>query len=420
MTALHQLALSGLALLLAAPLTFAAPQRGKQDIPPNHPSTCEVFPDFQSLANSPFHSLGGFEFGRTTTSEIDAQLPEATIYWVETEHFEIGYALGPYKVPSREAKTFAREWAVFRQDLGEPETLSVKPKKLDPWERALLFGWRFERVYDKVQGYLGVEDADFPEVLEQYQLGTKFMGLGPHLGQRGKYEIIMLPSAELSKRYLSETFGLLVEHTQRWNVLERDSLLIVMNDSDSQMRYDGSLYGHIAYNLTIQLLDGYKHYNYEIPCYMRSGLAHVIEREITLNHSTFDLSEGGEQIEFAKSDWLTPLKKIVRSGDVPRLAELVNISSYSDMDLDDHLAAFGLTQFLLDTNPDGYAAILDDLAGLLNENGETDGSDMNRHHREAFSQFLKMSYLQLDAAFAEWVMGERADELNNSKAPRWR
>ena len=283
-----------------------------------------------------------------------------------------------------------------------------------------MFAWRFERVYDKVQGWLGVSDEDFPPPNSIWNMQTKYMGNGPHLGQSGKYEILMLPGENVSKRYLSETFGLLVEQTQRWNVIDRDSLIIVMNDSDSEMRKDAPLYSHMAYNIGIQLLDGFKHYNYEIPCYIRSGTAHVLEREITHEFSTFDSSEGGDKIEFFKTDWLGALQKVARSGEIPRIAELVNIDAYADMDLEDHLASWGLVQYMIYEHPDGYAGLLDRLCGLTNEEGYTDGSDMLKHHREGVKDAFGMGYLQLDVAFREWLDGDVADGLNSSKRPAWR
>ncbi len=397
---------------LAAALTL---QSG--DLPPNAPELCEYLPNAQALADSPFLSLGGFEFGRTTTAEVDALLTEVTIYWVETEHFEVGYALGSYKVPAKEARPLRDELELFQMEL---ESVPLKPKTLDPWLRALLYAWRFERVYDKVQGYLGVTDADFPAPHTVWDTSGKFMGTGPHLGQSGKYEVLMLPGTNVSQRYLRETFGLLVEHTQRWNVIDRDSLIVVMNDAKSSMRRDPSLYGHLAYNLGIQLLDGYKHYNYEIPCYLRSGMGHLLEREITRDHSTFDISEGGDEIDFNKSEWLAPLQKLARSGEMPRLAELVNIDAYADMDLDDHLTSWGLTQFFVYSYPEAYAKLLDRICGLTNETGHTDGSDMLRHHREGVQDAFGKNYLELDIAFREWLEGPQASELNDPKRPDWR
>ena len=409
------LPLAALGVLLTP--TAAQGKRTQRDLPPNAPELCPYFEEEGSLDASPFHSLGGFEFGRTDTAAIDQLLSEVDILWVETEHFELGYALGSYKVPGKERKVFEREMAQFVLDLpSAPE----RPKTLDPWLRALLYAWRFERLYDRMLEILQRSDDEFPDGTKLWDMKGEYMGWGPFLGQKGKYEVLMLPGESVSKKYLRETFGLLVSQTQRWNVIDRDTLIVVMNDSDSGMRLDSAMYGHLAYNLGIQLLDGYKHYSYEIPYWIRAGMGHLLEREIWPSFNTFDVSEGGQKLEFFKDDWLTPLQKLVRSGEVPRLAELMTKDDYSDMDLDDHLAAWGMTQWLVYEHPDAYAALLSKLCGLTDEQGYTDGSDMDRHHREGIRELLGWNYLQLDGAFSEWLFGERAGELNDPKRPLWR
>ena len=58
------------------------------------------------------------------------------------------------------------------------------------------------------------------------------------------------------------------------------TLVVVTHIGQDGLREDHALHGHLAYNVAINLLDGFKHYSYETPTWLRVGLGHLIEREI--------------------------------------------------------------------------------------------------------------------------------------------
>jgi len=345
-------------------------------------------------------SHGGFEFGRSDTDTVDDLLAMVDLVWLETPHYELGFGLGPYKVKQEEKVKIRGELARLAEAL---PAVNPKSKILDPWLRAHLYAQRLEDIYAHFQQLMQVEDGDFPEVAGPYDTTTRFMGTGPYLGQGGKYEVLILPSQAASVLYLRENFGLLIKLTQRWNLVDRDTLSVTMHLDQGNLRADGATHGHLAFNVAINLLDGYKHYSYDLPVWIREGLAHYVERSIDPDFNTFDSSEGAVADTTSKSDWGKQVLELIRAEKAPRLAELMSLRTYAELEKPHHYATWSIIDWLVQTDPDGLACLADHLVSLLDPTGIPDGSHMNDAHREAVQECLGMSYAQLDLAWRTWA-----------------
>ena len=114
-----------LALLVAFAPTAPA-QKNKKNAPTNC-TVCEGLPEVMGAGGILSH--GGFAFGRSDTDGVDDFHGNLDIRWIETEHFEIGFAGPPYKVSSKERKSVQQELATLAESFPE-----IKPKKaqIDP------------------------------------------------------------------------------------------------------------------------------------------------------------------------------------------------------------------------------------------------------------------------------------------------
>lgn len=411
------------ATLLAAALLLgagspASAQKKSEALPANAPANNPYLYGKQAqefgtpealMAAAGILSMGGFQFGTGDTASTDALLAGTDILWIETAHFELGFALGEYKVALKDKRKLVPELERLKARL---PTVDPGTKRLDPWLRALLFAQRLEELYTRVQRILQVTDANFPAEDTVWNMQGEYWGRGPYLGQVGKYEVLILPGEGPSEKFLRESFGLVVKRTQRWNVLDRDSLILVVNDADEGLLKDAAMHCHVVYNMTINLLDGYRHYSFELPFWLRAGLAHVLEREAWPEFNTFDISEGGEEIETYESDWLKEAREHVAAGEQSSLARLSSKENYSDLTFADHLTSWSMMQYLVHVHPDALAKILGRLAGLVNEQGYPDGSDMPEHQREAFREFLGMAYPLFDESWKTWLGTPHADLVN--------
>ena len=387
------------ALAAHALLVGAAPGFAQRKNDPASCPYCNNDPALMQKAGIVSH--GGFEFGNSDTKKVDEQLATSDIRWIESAHFEIGFALGVHKVKQEEKEKIRGELARLAELL---PAVDVKEKMLDPWLRSHLYAQRAEDAWKRFQTLMKVEDKDFPDGKKPYDPAAKYMGSGPYLGQKGKYEVLVVPSEAALVAYLQQNFGLLVKKTQRWNLPDKDSLSVTINGNEDNLREDEALHAHMVFNVTINLLDGYKHYSYEKPIWIREGLAHFVEREISQKFNSFDASEGSVADTSRKSRWELEVRKLISSGKAPRMAELLGMKDYSELTLPRHFATWSMVDFLVKTNPDGFACLVAAINGMLNDKGIPDGSNLPDVHRTKFKECLGFSYAEFDVAWAEWAM----------------
>lgn len=388
-----------LALLLMAVPALA----GEDKNPKNDPETCPYcHGQVELMAKGGIVSHGGFEFGRTDTADIDALLANDDIRWIESAHFEIGFAGPPYRVAGTEKKQLQAELAELQ--LLFPE-IKPKAKTLDPWLRAHMYAWRAEKIWDRFVEIMQIDLATMPDGITPWNGQGDYRGEGPYLGQKGKYEILIVPGEGDLQAYLLEQFGLHLKVTNRWNIMERDTLAVTIHLRQGDLKKDRSLYGHVAFNLAHNMLDGFEHYSYDTPIWIHEGLAHVLEREISPKYNSFDSGEGATAVETSKSNWDAEVKKIVKAKKAPRMAELIAIRSYADLTLEDHFASWSMVRFLIEEHPDGFANLNKELHGRLYADGTVGSNNLPKVHREAFKKDLGMTYAEFDEAWRNWVLG---------------
>ncbi len=396
-----------LLLLACAALAFspAQAQRKKyRDKPANHPLNCPYTRgDAKILEAAGILSIGGFSFGKEdSTQALDDYFGSDDVRWVETPHFKIGMGLGPYKIDIKEKAKILGELKRLAEHM--PEIKPEKVRVLDPWLRAYLYAQRAEDLWTQMQGILGVTDEDFPSGEEPWNTVGKYMGIGPYLGEKGKLEILILPSQVGSSAYLRHYFGLLTKMTQRWNIIDRDVLHLVIHTQQGSLDDDAALHGHFVFNLSQQLVNAYKHYSYETPIWIREGLAHWLERYINPKHNTFNGSEGAAAIRVNKADWNKPTRILVQKGDAISLAALMRVQGFGELELEHHFTVWSMFDYMMTVHPGFVGKLLDEIKGLLNEQFVDDGSTLEDRHRAAFKKHLGLTYSQFDRHWREWVL----------------
>jgi len=390
----------GFSLLLAVALV--AGETCAQKAAPNDPSECPYCGgDPKLLAAAGLVSHGGFEFARTDTAGADALLPNLVVLWIESKHFEVGFALGPHKVTQKEKNKIREELSRLQRAL---PAVNPRDKILDPWLRAHLYAQRFEDTYSGFLDVMQVTEELFPDGTKLWMPGTPYWGEGPYLGQRGKYEVLVVPSASNQVSFMRDQFGLSIKHTQKWNVVDRDSLLFVANLTEDGIRGDDALHNHLVFNTIHNLVDGFLHYSYDTPLYLKEGLAHWFERRITPEYNTFSFSEGGIADKINKADWDTEVKKMIQRQEAPRLAELITLDGFGEFEGRHHLACWSLTAFFLERYPAEYAQLNTKLHGRKDASGLPDGSNLRDAHRDLLRQIFGKSYAEIDAEWSEWAL----------------
>lgn len=343
-----------------------------------------------------------FEFGAEgwDTTRAAKEL-DAPIIWLQTAHLELGFQLPEIKVDADDRDKIRAELERLQTKLPDVEP---KTRVLDPWLRAHLMAQRLEEHYTRFRDFLGVKDEDFPDGTKLWDTKGTYMGQGPYLGEKGKYEVIALPSLGQYRAYLNANYGLTTKKPQRWNIIPRDTLQYAVHLDEGKLKLDAALHNNLIFNLTINLIDGYKHYSYEAPVWVREGLGHWFERANDPRFNTFDSSEGGAADMFNKVDWEPEVVKLVNKAELPTMAQLVNLRNYAEMDKGHHLATWSVIDFLMRAHPTFLPALLGRIKGLTNAEFRDDGTELPNVQREAFKELLGWSYGQLDTALHEFVL----------------
>ena len=368
----------------------------------NDPSTRGGDPEFMKAAG--YVSMGGFEFGPApdTTAETNEHIGYLDIRWIETAHFEIGISLPKVKVTQSERDKVRAELTEMQEYFGDK--IDPRTRSLDPWLRTHLYAKRIEEHYARIQAMLGVTDADFKDNRAKWNQVSKYMGIGPYLGQSGKYEVLILPSEGAHKTYMRDRLGLTTELSQRWNIIPRDSMTMIIHTDQGKFKVDEALHGHIVFNLTHNLLNGYKHYSYDMPVWVMEGAAHWFERELSPRFNTFDGAEGSAPDLTSKSKWRPEAKKILGSSKAPSFPGLISKRTFADLELDDHFALWSVFDFLMTVHPEFLKVYFGTLAGLKNAEGFDDYGALGDRQRTVFKESLGMTYGKFEAAWKEWVL----------------
>jgi hypothetical protein len=397
-----------LGLLAPAGLAIPVQKLRFKDKPPNDPTQCPYcLGEPELMQASGVVSHGGFDFGQTDTAGIDALLATSDIRWIETAHHELGIARGTYKVSLEERDKIRTECTALAQVLPE---VPLKPTRLYPWLSAHLYAVRMEQIWQDMLELLQVEESAFPDGNRPWDLTGTYMGEGPYLGQKGKYETLILPSEAASQIFLKDQYGLQTKLTQRYHNVERGSLNITIHIMQEGLRDDGALHGHLAFNLSQNFVDGYKHYSYDTPVWIREGISHMFERRVNPDFNSFDSAEGSAAQVTRKSNWEPPVVKLVKSGEAPRMAELMTMRNFGDLDQARHFTTWSMMEYLDQVHPDFLAKLLGGIKGLTDARGFADGSNLDTVHRNLFKDQLGMSYRDFDQAWAEWVLANYSSQ----------
>ena len=281
----------------------------------------------------------------------------------------------------------------------------IKPdtKILDPWLRAHLYAQRLEEHYSRVQEILGVTDETFAANKEIWDIGTPYFGIGPYMGQMGKFEVLLLPSEKASTRFLTARLGLTTKLSQRWNIRDRDALCFIAHAGQGQLNVDEGMHGHAVFNVTQMMMNGYKHYSYDKPIWIREGAAHWFERNLNPRFNTFDSSEGSAAQMFKKSDWKGPTLKLVKSSDAPSFASMVKMRTFAELERPHHLATWSIFDYLVQVHPEFLRTYLATISGIKNEQHIDDATTLPDVQRNLFRDELGMSYAQFDREWKAWV-----------------
>ncbi len=336
-------------LLLAGPLSARtawaqdlAPLPEDNEPEPFSPADPYTQGERAALDRLGYKSFGPFTLpGGTSTSEATEILGGVPILWVETAHFKLGSSLKTYRLrgDAEEGRKLEAELARLRQRLGR---LKSSRNQLDPWLRLHLYAQRLEELYAAFcQAFALSELAFGPPATD--------MGLGPHLGQKEKFLVLLLEKKASLGRYTRIYLGAEQTISNRAFLPGGGMLYAVSAESmrEGGLELDAVLQSYLAFSLVCNFCDGFRQSWSAVPVWFKYGLGHHFARAIDARWPVY---EGiGEQREGREDAWKWEprVRGLVENEVFPAWEGMLAWRDPGDLDRRAHMIAWSRVEWLL-------------------------------------------------------------------------
>ena len=299
-------------------------------------------------------SFGPFDFADgATTGDIETFIREEHFLWVETAHFKIGSGLSMIRFPSKnkERKKIKDELAKLGEKI---PAFKKRHKYMRPWLRLHLFAARLEKLYADLSELLGVSDADFQK--KKVNPGDPaYMGQGPYLGQEGKFTVILFRKESGFARFFQKfADGKLYTYPRRHHFLKSGNIFFGSCEefADGTLAIDAAMHGSVVYNVTQNLLNGYKMYYYNIPVWVKTGLAHYYQRKLNPKWNSFDQIKEYGASKRKEWNWKPKVRGRVKHKVFTPFSVVCKWMDYSKIEFLDHLMVWSRMDFLMSLEPE--------------------------------------------------------------------
>ena len=343
-------------------------------------------------------------FGDTpTTKDIETALGDVEVRWVETAHFKIGSTLPEYRIANDEKDRIAEELGRLRKRLsGVKKTTKVR----DPWLRLHLFAQRAEELYADTQQRLGVTDDDFPADRESSGKGQEYMGEGPYLGQPGKFLLLLFEKRSGLGRYGSRFTTFSSDRSLRFTFPKSGSLLFgatAEKDGD-EPKTDTELTCQIIFNLTHNLVNGFKYYTFDMPCWITEGWAHYNARQVDEEENNFTMvKEQGSDIT-KEWNWSPKVRGRVRNDYFATAEELLTITDWTKVKFSHHMMMWSRIEYLFSLKEEDRFGRFVSALKQRTRYATVETEDVLARQATLFAEIYEMDFEAFDKAWTTHVL----------------
>jgi hypothetical protein len=398
--------LISMTMALCAPLAHAQKKLPRWKIDPytkNEPA---------AMKKAGYVSFGPFPFGELgtkiiTSKRIDEHLNYAKIRWVETAHFRIGSTLRAWPVPTQiEVRRKLRsELERLKKKLGR--RVNPKTRVLDPWLRLHLTAQRMEELYTEIQELLGVKDSQFPKDSKSKVYGATYMGEGPYMGMNEKFMILVTNKGNTYFDYLKDFTGRQSKFGQRWHYMKQGSLFygIGCDMNKGSLKHDTALHCDLVFNATINIIDGFRHYSYDLPVWIREGLGHYYQRRVNEKWNSFDQDEAAPFDPPSKWKWKPYVRQLLLGKKWSKFSKVIQWRHYGDINFYDHVMIWARTDFLMSLGKEKFKEFMFLIKGRYDyKTGKVPTGSIVGVTRDAMNKVYKLNPLNFDDKFKEWAI----------------
>lgn len=366
----------------------------------------------KALEKAGYVSFGPFPFGnladqKITSDDVQNTLDYLEIIWIETAHFRIGTQLPQWQVPNDlETRTKIREELTELKE--KLPRVKERTRRLDPWLRAHLTAHRMEKLYRETQELFGVTDDSFPtDPSKVFASKDKtYMGYGPYMGMKDKYLLLVVEKEGPFREYMRKYLGRDSKYPQRWHFTDSSSLLFTtpLESNDFPLTHDTALHCSLYFNISQNLLDGFRYYSYDLPVWIKEGFGHWNSRRISGKWPSFDQNEGSIADMRRIEKWRVHARQnIGDTDDYAPFPEVAGWRDFGNITFEDHVMVFSRMDYLLSLGPKKWQTFLYGVKGRVDENWYPDQKDLVGATRDALKDAYGLTFLNFDDRWRDWV-----------------
>ena len=367
--------------------------------------------DPKLMAKAGIVNFGPFKFGnlaadQVMSTDIQKTLPFINIIWIETAHFRIGMELPDWAVPTdaETRKKVRDELTELKEKLPK---INPKTRNLDSWLRAHLTAYRLEKLYAETQELFGVKDEEFPTDPSQVipGPGKVYMGYGPYMGMKDKFLVLVIEKGGPYRQYMEKYLGRPTVHPQRWHFTDSSSILFTcsLDSNDFPLKHDTALHCALAFNVSQNMLDGFRYYSYNLPVWIREGFGHWNSRRISGKWPSFDQNEGSVADMKRLDDWKPYTKALLSNKKFAPFPEVAGWRDFGNITFNDHVTIYSRIDFLISMGQPKWKEFLFTVKGRVDDQWAIDQKDLVGATREGLQKAYNLSFLSFDERWAEWV-----------------
>jgi hypothetical protein len=381
---------------------------------PKIPPDPYVGGDAGLMAKIGYTAVGNFPFGTGHgTRDIDELLGSEPLVWIETAHFRIGSALPA--LPLRATGDGGGEWVDrTRKELKRLAKVLPKvkaeAKDLDQWLRAHLIAMRLEDLYAEVQSVLGVKDADFPPAPgDSRSEAASFRGLGPFLGMREKFTVLLLQRGSSHARYTNAHCKREIADPIRHHDIAFGSMYWggTLETANGLFGSDLALHTHMVFNVAHNLYTCYRSYSHDPPAWLPTGLAHWHSRRISPRFPTYDRKHDEDREQRTSFwEWGKRVPGMMKNDTFEPLEVFLNRHNAGEFGIEQHIQSWALADYLIQSRKDAFAKFVRACKDPLHAGHKwPEPSEVSRQQRDAMKTMMATTPAELDAAWRLAVLG---------------
>lgn len=305
------------------------------------------------------------------TTDVEKELGEGRILWLETAHFRIGCNLGSIQMP-QEPK--ARQ--LVNDDLAQLNKawgkMPKRASKLDVWLRAHLYAQRAEHLYAEIAGLTGREaETD------------------TFLGQKDKFLLLLFQKESDLARYLDVFCGIKTTDSMRHHhELSGQDGLVLCAQRKADFNDEAQMYAHFEF-LTAQMLIAS---GGTPPYWLSYGLAHWYERKVPSTLMNVGVRDDENVDPNTQNQWEPKLGKRLRHDEL--VIPFADLASCTNLGYFHHLQAWSRVDYLLARGRAEFARFL---TGCKQRNSAA-------HQLELLQEIYGLDVEQFDAEWRKWAL----------------